>query len=299
VSARAAVIAAYAGMCLIWGTTWLAIKIGLNTLGPFTGVGLRFLIAGIFLFAIAAQQGALRPLRDYPWRLIAVLAALLFGLDYVLTYTAETRLDSGLVSVLFGTLPFFTFAFGALMIGEYTGPRVWTGAAVGFVGVAIISLTGQVEASIPYALCAVLAAGLSAFSNVYAKKHSHHPPLVTLPPGMLIAGIGFTIAGLFLERTQWSAVLAPASIGSLLYLAIFGSGVAFFLMMWLLKRIPAYTVGFATLVFPIVALTVGALFGGEHASMRELLGSALVIGGMAFALTAPAASSAETPLEIP
>lgn len=282
---RVGIVAAYAGMCFIWGTTWLAIKIGLNTLGPLTGVGLRFIIAGLFLFAVAAAQGALRPAREYPWRVILVLAAMLFGFPYVLTYTAETRLDSGLVSVLFSTLPFFTFAFGALMIREQSGPRVWLGAAVGFLGVAVISITGDVRGSIPYALCAVAAAALSGFSNVYAKKHSHQPPLVTLPPGMLVSGVALTLVGLTFEHTQWNNVLAPASIGALLYLAIFGSGLAFFLMMWLLKRIPAYAVGFSTLVFPIVALTVGALAGGEHVSARELIGSALVLAGMAFALT--------------
>src|SRR5438270_7476932 len=116
---------AYAGMCVIWGTTWLAIKVGLHALGPLTGVGLRFLIAGSFLFAVAAVRGELRPPKDLPWRLIAVLATLLFGLNYVLTYTSETRLDSGLVAVLFGTLPFFAFGFAHTMLGERTTPRVW------------------------------------------------------------------------------------------------------------------------------------------------------------------------------
>jgi drug/metabolite transporter (DMT)-like permease len=281
-------------MCLIWGTTWLAIKIGLQTLAPITGVGLRFLIAGVLLYAVAAWRGKLRPLRDVPWEVVLVFATLLFGLNYVLTYTAETHLDSGLVSVLFATLPFFAFAFARFMIGERTTPRTWMGALISFLGVGIISLTQEVRASPLYALAAIGAAAGSAFSNVYAKRHSHHDPLVTLPPGMVVAGIVLTAIGLAIEHTDWSAAVSLRSLLTLGYLSIFGSGVAFFLMMWLLKRIPAWVVSLATLIFPVVALTVGVLFGGENATNREILGTACVIGGLAIALARQGASESAT-----
>ena len=270
-------------MCLIWGTTWLGIKIGLQTLAPFTGVGLRFAIAGFVLFIVAAVRGALLPAREYPWRFIALFSVSMFGISYVLNYIAETRLDSGLVSVLFGTLPFFTFGFGALMIGERAAPIVWLGAVLAFLGVAVISLTPQVRGSIPFALCTIVAAASSAFANVCAKKYAHHDPLVTLPPSMLISGLVIGTIGLLVERTDWHAVLGPTSLAALLYLALLGSSLAFFLMLWLLKHVPVYVVGLATLIFPIVALIAGAFYG-EHAGARELLGSALVIGGLALAL---------------
>ena len=284
---RLPVIAAYCGMCLIWGTTWLAIKIGLHTLGPLTGVGLRFVIAALFLFAIAAVSRALRPLREIPWKLVAVFATTLFGLNYILTYTAETRLDSGLVSVLFGTLPFFTFGFGHVMVHERTTPRIWIGASIAFAGVAVISLAGQVQGSPLFALCAIAAAGVSAFANVYAKRHSHHDPLLTLPPSMFIAGAVILVAGLIFERTDWSAVTTAPSLAALLYLAIFGSGIAFFLNLWVLHRLPVWIVGMSSLIFPVIAITVGILFGGEQFGTRELAGSLLVIAGMAIALSAP------------
>jgi drug/metabolite transporter (DMT)-like permease len=287
---RAGVIAAYAGMCLIWGTTWLGIKISLETLGPLMGVGLRFTIAGLFLFAIAAWRRELRPLREYPWRVIVILSAFLFATNYVLNYVAETRLDSGLVSVLFGMLPFFTFGFGALMIGERATPAVWAGATIAFIGLAVVSLTPQVRGSIPYALCTIAAAAIAAFANVYAKKHSHHHPLVTLPPAMLMAGLEVMALGLIFERTNWHNATSVPSIAAVLYLAILGSSIAFFLMLWLLQRIPAYAIGIASLIFPIVALAVGALFGGEIPGPKELAGCALVIGGMGIALARPAAS---------
>ena len=276
---------AYAGMCAIWGTTWLVIKVGLHYLPPITGVGFRFIIAGLFLYAIAAARRELRPLRDVPWKLALVLAVTLFGLNYVLTYTAETRLDSGLVAVLFATLPFFMFGFGQAVAHEKTTPRIWTGAIVAFAGVATISIGGQVSGSPLYALAAIAAAASAAFANLYAKRHSHHAPLLTLPPSMLIAGITLTTVGIATEHVNWSSAFVPRSIAALAYLSILGSGIAFFLNLWVLQRLQAWIVGLTSLIIPVIAVVVGVLLGGEHFTPRELLGSIVVGFGMWIALS--------------
>ncbi|MDQ2992392.1 MAG: EamA family transporter [Candidatus Eremiobacteraeota bacterium] len=286
---------AYAGMCLIWGTTWLAIKVGLHALAPLTGVGLRFLIAGAFLYVLAFARGELRPLRELPWKLILVLAALLFGLNYILTYTAEVKLDSGLVAVLFGTLPFFAFAFAHAMLGEKITPRIWIGSLLAFGGVVVISLVGEVRGEPLFALAAIGAAASSAFANVYAKRHSNHRPLLTLPPAMVIAGAVVLTISLFAEHTDWAIALSGSSLLALLYLAIFGSGIAFFLMMWVLQRLPVSIVGLSSLVFPVIAIAVGTLFGGEHITVRELIGSALVVIGLWLALRTPKVVDATVP----
>lgn len=282
-------VLAYAAMCLIWGTTWLAIKFGLHTLGPLTGVGLRFTIAGLFLYGLAAATGSLRPARELPWKVIFVLSAMLFGGNYILTYTAETHLDSGLVSVLFGTLPFFTFALAHYMVGERTTPRIWIGTLLAFAGLVFVSLTGQVAASPLYAAAAIGAAAVSSFANVYAKRHSHHAPLTTLPPAMLIAGVCISVLGFSFERTDWHAALASSSAGALLYLAVFGSGIAFFLNMWLLQRLPVWIIGLSSLIVPALALIVGVVFGGETVSWREAAGAALILSGLAAAMVQPRA----------
>jgi len=281
---RLGVVAAYAGMCAIWGTTWLVIKINLHYLTPFTGVGLRFVLAGLCLYGVAAMRGELRPLRALPWKLVLVLTAFMFGLNYILTYTAEVRLDSGLVAVLFGTLPFFVFAFGHFLADERTTLRIWLGASIAFGGVVVVSLGSQVQGSPWYALAAIGAAASSAFANVYAKRHSHHPPLVTLPPSMLIAGIVVGTIGLFTERTDWSHALMLPAIASLLYLALLGSSLAFLLNLWVLQRIDVWIVGLSSLIIPVLAVAVGILLGGEHFTLHELAGSALVIGGIWIAL---------------
>src|SRR5579864_1120417 len=114
-------------MCAIWGTTWLAIKNSLHYVPPMTGVGVRFVLAGIALAALSAALGKRSRLRDVPWHLAIVLAVFMFGVNYVLTYTAETHVGSGMTAVLFGTFPFFMFGFGRIA-GERAGPLVWLGA---------------------------------------------------------------------------------------------------------------------------------------------------------------------------
>lgn len=282
---RVGIVAAYAGMCAIWGTTWLAIKVSLAYIPPFVGVGLRFALAGFVMYAVAAAQGNLRPARDVPWKLVGVLAAFLFGLNYVLTYVAETRLDSGLVAVLLGTTPFFVFAFGHAFAHERTTARIWLGASVAFAGIAAISLSRQVHGSPLFAAAAIGASVFAAFGNIYAKRHSNVPPLVVLPPAMLISGLVIGFVGLATERVVWTRALAASSLAALLYMALLGSCLAFFFYFWLLRNIPAWMVGLSSLAFPVIAIIVGIVLGGETFTWRELLGSALVIAGMWIALS--------------
>lgn len=278
------VILAYALMCAIWGTTWLGIKVSLRYVPPIAGAGLRFIIAGCAMYAAAAVAGRTVPLRQVPWKLVGVLACFLFGLNYVLTYTAETHVSSGLVAVLFGVLPFFMFGFGHFLIGERTTAATWAGALLAFGGVATISLSGGAQGSIWYALAAIGAAASSAFANVYAKRHAHHDPFVTLPPSMLMAGIVMAAIGFAVEHPNPARVFSAGSWGALLYLALAGSGLAFFINLWLLQRIRAWIVGMSSLIIPVLAVAVGVAFGGESFGAKEGFGAALVIAGVWLAL---------------
>ncbi len=271
-------------MCLIWGTTWFGIKVSLQYVPPIAGAGLRFIIAGLVMYAFAATQGKVVTLRAVPWKLVLVLAACLFGLNYILTYTAETHVSSGLTAVLFGVLPFFMFGFGHYLIGERTTALTWLGALVAFAGVAVISLEADVHGTFWYALAAVGAAFSSAYANVYAKRHAENDPLITLPPSMLIAGIVVAIVGFASEPVQFARAFSLPSWAALLYLSVAGSCIAFFINLWLLQRIPAWIVGMSSLIIPVLAVAVGVIFGGEHFGLRETLGAALVIVGVWLAL---------------
>jgi drug/metabolite transporter (DMT)-like permease len=276
-------ILAYAAMCAIWGTTWLAIKIGLRDLPPLTGAGVRFVLAALFLWGFARFVPGPRGAAP-PWRAIVVLAATLFGGNYALTYYAETGLASGLVAVLFGTLPFFVFAIGALRLGERVGVMTVVGALLALAGVAAISVGSDMHGSLPYVLAILGAAAISAYATVELKKFAASDPFLTLPPAMMLAGVTLTLAGVMFEHPDWSRGTSPSSLAAVLYLAVLGSGVAFYLNQWLLQRLETWIVGLSTLVIPVVAVAVGALVGGEAFGVKELGGAALVIAGVWIAL---------------
>ncbi|MGH7706544.1 MAG: DMT family transporter [Vulcanimicrobiaceae bacterium] len=283
-SSTAGIVPAYIGICVIWGTTWLAIKVGLQFAPPITSVGARFALAGLALLAVAVLRGETRPLRALPWKLVAIMASCLFGLNYVLTYVAEQGLASGLTAILFGTMPFFTFFFRRLLLAERATGNVWIGTVLAFCGVGVISLVAGTRGALPYALAIVGAAVLAAFANVYAKRHSDVAPLTVLPPAMLLAGSVVGTVGIAWERPDIHAFLAPASLGAVLYLALVGSALAFFLNSWLLQRIDVSILNLVALIIPVIAVFVGVMFGSETVRPSELAGATLVLAGMWYAL---------------
>jgi drug/metabolite transporter (DMT)-like permease len=276
------VVAAYTAMCAIWGTTWYAIVLALTGFPPLAGAGVRFLLAGA-VFGIVALAARRRDGIAPPLHLILTLAVTFFGVNYALTYYAEAHLASGLVAVLFGTMPFFIFALAALTLRERAGARVIAGATIALAGVATISLTGA-RGDLPAVGAALGATLLSAIGNVALKRHAASDPLRTLPPAMLLAGAGNLIAGMLTERIDWHAALAPVPLLATCYLAVAGSAIAFYLNHWLLQRLSTGIVGLSALIVPVIAVIVGVLIGHEAFGPRELAGAALVVAGMALAL---------------
>ncbi len=248
------------------------------------GAGVRFVVASLLLYAIGiALRVDFR--RDAPpLHLVAVLATTMFGLNYALTYVAETHLASGLVAVLYGTLPFFVFGFAHVMVGERASAATILGASLALGGVATISLAGSVRGDVVYVVAAVAASALSGFGNVYLKRYSQAEPLATLPPAMLVAGVAMTVWGVVFERIDRHAATQAQSLLAVAYLAAGGSALAFYLNHWLLKRIDSGIIALSALMVPVIAVAVGAFFAHERLGPRDLAGAAMVIGGVSLAL---------------
>jgi drug/metabolite transporter (DMT)-like permease len=290
-------VAAYTGCVLIWGTTWLGIKFSLAGFPALTGAGIRFVLAGLFLYALAAVLRVDFRRTAPPVHLVLVLALTMFGLNYALTYLAETHLASGLVAVLFGTMPFFIFGFAHVMVGERAHRNTIVGALLALGGVALISLVGNVRADMLYVGATLVASASSGYANVYLKRFAGAEPFATLPPAMLLAGVVLTVMGLAFEHTDWHRALSPAPLAALAYLAVFGSAVAFYLNHWLLQRIDSGIMGLSALMIPVLAVIVGAVFGGEVFGLRDLAGAVLVIAGVWLSLSRGAESHIEVATE--
>jgi drug/metabolite transporter (DMT)-like permease len=282
------IVAAFALLCLIWGSTWAVIQIGLQGVPPFTGVSLRFLIAAaLLLLLVRVQRVPLGKIRRERW-LWLVNGTLAFSVSYGIVYWAEQWVPSGLTSVLFATYPLFVAILAHFILPQeaLTRPEV-IGSLIGFAGVAVIfsedfALLGGRQVAVAAAVM-LFSPLVSAVSSVLVKRWGAgvHPYSLSAVP-MAMTAVIMGVLALSTERGRpvvWDAV----SMSALLYLAIFGSAVTFSLYYWLLSQLPAKRLALIAYIIPLEAVLIGAL-RGEPFTAKTLMGSALVVGGVALAV---------------
>lgn len=277
----------YALVCLIWGSTWLAIKFGLEGVPPFLGAGLRFALAAAILWALVVLQ-------KVPWRLsregrraAPVAGVLGFGICYGLVYWAETRVSSGLVAVLHALVPLVVAVLTAYVVKTETlSPRKAVGIAVGTSGVVLLFWPEKGVAAVDTpGLLAALVAGLGAGVNltvqsVYSKKDDAR----ALNAWAMSIGSAILLGlSLLLERGT-AVVWSGPNVAALLYLSVLGSVVAFLSYYRLIRLLPATQVSLITLIFPAVALVLGWLVLGETLGPKGVFGIVLIMGGVGLAL---------------
>lgn len=281
---------AFIACVLIWGSTWLAIKVGYEGVGALTGAALRFGLAAVMLAGIAlATRRSLR-LRGRDLRLALFVAASTFVLDYGLIYWAEQALTSGLTAVLFATLPFSTGLFAWLLLREAPTARKLGGAALGLLGLAVLfgdSL--RLDAALLVPMLAVLAATvLASASGVAMKKWGRDVDNVALFAVAMGAGSAGLFAWAFAAGERIALPSTAIAWASVAYLAVFGSVVGFLLYYWLLRTHDVVKLSLVAILIPLVALALGAATLGETLGLAQLAGVALVLVGVAITLTAPA-----------
>jgi drug/metabolite transporter (DMT)-like permease len=282
---RGRLLAGFLLLTVIWGTTWAVIRIGLGGVPPFTGVAVRFTLAGALLLVLAPLLGVRlgrAPRERVLWLANGLLS---FCLSYSAVYWSEQYLPSGLAAVLFATYPLFMAALAHFLLpGERLRWGAGLGMALGFAGVAVIFsddltlLGGEVVRRA--AVVMLVAPLVSAMASVAVKRWGSgvHPLSLAAVP-MLFAGV--VMAGVaFLVERRLPLVLDARSVGAILYLAILGSAVTFTIYYWLLANMKATRLALMSYLIPIVAVAVGALVFDEPLRPRLLAGSALVLAGV-------------------
>jgi len=272
-------------LSLIWSSTWLAIKIGLDTMPPFLSAGIRFFIAFLTLSAYALKLKLTIPkgLREHLFFIF--FGVINFTGGYALVYWGEQYINSGLASVLFSVMPFYVALFSIkLMPSEQITLKKFAGITVGFIGVIII-FRDQLQFSHPMALYGMLglllSPAFSALGTIIGKKKRqtyHAVTLNTLP--LLYTSISFLILNLIFERGAEVVFNMPAIL-SLFYLGIFGTAIAFVLYFWLLKTTSAVLMSLITFVTPPLALFWGWLVLSEPVTLELFLGMTVIFGGIA------------------
>jgi len=276
---------AWLTLCVVWSSTWLAIKIGLRDLPPISYAGIRFLIAIIVLFAVSVGRVGLLPRHGFDYLVLGFTGVLMFAVNYGLLFWGELHVSSGLAAVLQATIPIFGMLFAHWMLpDEPLQLDKLLGALVAVGGVAVICqrlLGFNGYMAFWGGLGIILGAASAAFSNVLLKARA-----IQLAPAMIAAWqmifgavplllIGFTVEGNPI-KFHWSAI----SIFCLLYLAIIGSALTFLLLYWLLPRMTVARLQTISLITPPGAVALGWAIGGETFSIWSLLGACLVLAGV-------------------
>ena len=285
---RALNIVGFVLLCIIWGSTWLVIKVGYGGLGPFNVAGVRFAVAAAILLVVVPIVGARWPRGRAEWTLVIVVGVLLFLGDYGLIYWAEQYIDSGLTAILFGTFPLLTMAFAHVYIpGERLTRRTLVGGVAASLGV--VSLFGDrvhFDASNAWPMAAVVgAAACAAASNVATKRHGAAIHSAALNASSMLIGAVLLLA---LSWSTGGGVSIPSdarSWAAVGYLAVVGSVIAFLIYFSLLKTWKATTLSFFGVFTPAVALLLGALVLHERLTVWSVAGAALILSGVSAALT--------------
>lgn len=277
--------AAFALLTLVWGTTWAVIRVGLAGIPPFTGVALRFALAGGLLLALAPRFGVRFGRSRRELGLWVTNALLSFCVSYSVVYWSEQYVPSGLTAVLFATNPLFVAAIAHFALpGERLAPRAAAGLLLGFAGVAVIfsddlRLLGG-ERVREAALVMLVSPAAAAVASVAIKRWGRgiHPLSLAAVP-MLICAVVMAPVAAIAERGV-PVVLDARSVAALVYLALLGSALSFSVYYWLLARVSATRASLISYLIPIVAVAIGSVVLGEPLRGRLVAGSALVLAGV-------------------
>jgi drug/metabolite transporter (DMT)-like permease len=274
----------YALLCFIWGSTWLAIRFGLESLTPIFSAGLRFSLASLLIFVLMKIKRISLQTDKESIRLYILMGFFSFVIPFGLVYWAEQFVPSGMAAVLFAVYPFCVVIFLYLRLpGESIGFYKIAGTILGFVGIVVIfsdSFKGDLTEYILGMRAVVLSGLMQAWIAVTIKKFGHHlhPLSMNFVP-MVIAGISMILIGYFTEDLSTSRIDENAIL-SILYLACFGSVITFTGFYWLIKRMNIVILSLLAFITPIVALVLGYFVYGEELSLRHFIGTALVLTGI-------------------
>jgi drug/metabolite transporter (DMT)-like permease len=275
----------YGLLVLIWSSTWVAIKIGLEDCPPLLGAGVRFALAGLVLLAIAAVQR--RPLRT-DWLLAAVLALAPFAFAYGLVYWGEQYVPSGLAAVLFGILPLYTALLGTVLLpDEPLRAPLLIGVLIGIGGLSLAFLEsvalGSAEKAALGASALALAPLGAALGSISQKRRAGRLDAVVLNGWAMLVG-GLLLLPLSALTEDWGDfVWSAESVGSIAYLALFGSALAFVTLTVLLRQLSAMGISFLAMLLPFGALLFGAALYDESITARAVAGAVLVAAGLGIA----------------
>jgi drug/metabolite transporter (DMT)-like permease len=274
---------AFAAVYVIWGSTYLAIRVGVRTLPPFLMSGCRFVIAGGLLHAFLRARGTRAPTRG-EWARAAIAGVLMLTVGNGLVSWAEKQVPSNLAALLVAAVPLYMALLDwARPGGQAPARRVFVGVGVGAAGMALLVSGGRATSHDVSALAvgAILLSGLSwSAGSLYARYGALHPhPVMAASQQMLAGGVVMLLVSALRGDPQAvaRAGVSGESLLALAYLTVFGSFVAFSAFGWLVKATTPARLSTTAYVNPVVAVVLGWAVLGERLGARALAGAALIV----------------------
>ena len=272
-------------LCLIWGSTWIFIKIGLNDLPPITFAAARFVLAVALLLPFIRFRNLPIPRTASAWKLIAITGVLQFSINYSTVFWSEQYISSGLAAVLQAMITVFglLLAWIFLPAEKITGLKIFA-VCLGIVGVAVIFLEQlQVENFMAFLGCVAIVVGAYAAAQasilIKAKAGGIHPAVLLC--AQMICGLPpIIVYALAREGDPLSLNWSWTAIFSVLYLTVVGTIAAFWLYYWLLSRIESTKAMMISLVTPLIAVVIGAVVLGERLPPQTLFGGVLILASI-------------------
>jgi len=282
---RGRALIAYLIVCTVWGSTYLAIRIGVGHLPPFLFAGVRFLTAGLLLGGLSMLVGVRLPRRARDWRTLAITAVLLLVGGNAIVVWAEQFVASGPASVFVAAMPLWAAFFDAVVPGGATRLtwRVGVGLLLGFLGSALLAGITPHElmtADLRGPIALTLASASWAMGSVYWKRHpTESGPYASAAAQMAIGGAALILIGLALgEGPAWR--LEGEGLAAMAYLVVFGSIVGYTAYGYALDHASATVVGTYAYVNPVVAVALGWMFLSEPVTLRTITAMGLILGAV-------------------
>ena len=293
---------------IVWGSTYLAIRVTVETLPPFLSAGGRFLLAGLIVYGVLALRRGVAAIKVTPKELGAsalVGAALLFGGNGLVS-VAEQEVSSSLAALIIASVPLWVILLRTLT-GEKVSRGTLVGVAVGFTGVAILVLPGGDSSANAAGLLTLVVASASWASGSFFSSRLPLPrdPFVSTAAQMVTGGLVLVVASFVTGETSGldPAEFSGASMAAFAYLVTVGSLFAFTAYVWLLQNAPISKVATYAYVNPVIAIFLGWLILSESITTTILVGAAVIVSSVAFIVSKesarpqPEASDADAPAE--
>ncbi|HNV87452.1 MAG TPA: drug/metabolite exporter YedA [Methylotenera sp.] len=266
----------------IWGSTYLAIRFGIESFPPFMMAGVRFTVAGLILYGVMRYLGAASPNKQQ-WLGAGAVGVLLPALGNGTVCYVQQTVSSSVAALSIATAPIWMAIFSSIWGHEITRQE-WLGIAIGFAGIVLLNLGGSLHGDVTSAILLIFAAASWSFGSVWGKHLAMPQGLMGAACQMLVGGVAL-LAVSAMWGEAWPQTISAKSWGAMLFLIMLGSLVAYSAYQYLLKTVRPLVASSNTFVNPVVAFAVGIWLANEHVTFLEYMALAVILVGVFLVLT--------------